>query len=928
MKVGSQLPTLSTAALLGSVDYSSEGATILDLSTVPWTLSSPQYKNISVPGTVPSHVHLDLFREAVIPDPYFGLNEFGLRWVTYANWTYTASLKKSKHDTGTSSWLLFNGLDTFASIELCGQHVASTNNQFRQYYFDVSTILSSCPSVPILSINFGSAVNITAAIASEPGQEIWPPGVEQLYEFPNRQFMRKEQSDFGWDWGPAFAPAGIWQPAFLIQMPSSSIQVRNTLLDIYREGQVNNLPPDQSAPWIVNASLDVLGTIPGTATMKLEVLDMGNSTIASGLLGNVQISSSTITGSFNIDGEACQLWWPKGLGSQTLYYFKISVVDQGQTIALVTKRSGFRTIVLNMEPISDVQLAQGVAPGNNWHFEINGHEFFAKGSNFIPPDAFWPRVTEAKMLQLLQSVVEGNQNMLRVWSSGAYSPDFMYDMADEMGILLWSEFEFGCSLYPVDADFLENVRDEAIYNVRRVNHHPSLALWAGGNELENIEIPMAEAEDPGNDKWRQEYEQLFLGVLLPAVYSNSRSISYIPSSTTNGYMTLNFSLPTPMIQRYNNKTPGSIYGDTDHYNYDPKAAFNLSTYPLGRFANEFGFHSMPSLQSWEQAIVPEDMHFNSTTVVLRNRHYPPGDFNTSNFHNATIGMIEMTLPVELYYPIPYRTDSVANFSAWCHATQIFQADFYRSQIAYYRRGSGFPERQLGSLYWQLEDQWQAPTWAGIEYDGRWKVLHYISKDIYQPVIISSYWNYTTGDLTAYVTSDLWDEVEGTATLAWYSYDGILLAPATDVPFVVGALNTTKVLQTSTDITPYDLKASILKLNITATGTSPNTNTLKIFKHEHIFHDLYLGEANIQDPGLRLSYNETTGNFTVQATTAVAAWVWLDIPAGTLANFAENGFWLLPSDGPREIGVTVKNDPSGGKWIEGVTVESLWNNTLP
>lgn len=629
--------------------------------------------------------------------------------------TISIHLLTSFRDTsnGTSTWLLFNGLDTFTSISFCGQHVASTNNQFRQYYFDVSSLMSSCSSTPTLSINFGSAVNISADIANEPGQETWPYGVEQIYEFLNRQFIRKEQSDFGWDWGPAFAPAGVWKPAYVIQSPSSGIYVRNTLLDIYRQGQLNNLPPDQSAPWIVNASLDVLGTVPSSATLNIEIMDMSNTTVASGSLENITVSGSTITGSIAVDGETCQLWWPNGLGPQNLYYFNISVIDQAQTLASVTKRSGFRTIVLNMEPISSAQLAQGIAPGNNWHFEINGHEFYAKGSNFIPPDAFWPRVTDTKMKQLFQSVVDGNQNMLRVWASGAYSPDFIYDIADEMGVLLWSEFEFGDALYPVDAEFLANVKEEADYQVRRVNYHPSLALWAGGNELENLELELAAEYDPGNDRWRQEYEQLFLNVLLPAVYGNTKSISYIPSSTTNGYLTLNFSLPIPMIERYNNLTSGSIYGDTDHYDYDSSVAFNLSSYPVGRFANEFGFHSMPSLQTWQQALDPGDLYFNSSTIVLRNHHYPAGGTNTSNFYNSSLGMGEMTIAAERYYPVPNHADSVANFSAWCQTTQIFQADFYRSQITYYRRGSRMPERQLGSLYWQLEDIWQAPTWAGI-----------------------------------------------------------------------------------------------------------------------------------------------------------------------------------------------------------------------
>lgn len=474
-------------------------------------------------------------------------------------------------------------------------------------------------------------------------------------------------------------------------------------------------------------------------------------------------------------------------------------------------------------------------------------------------------------------------------------------------------------------EFLANVREETEYNVRRVNHHPSLALWAGGNELENLELVLAEQADPGNDRWREEYEELFLGVMLPAVYGNTRSISYIPSSTSNGYLVLNHSSPTPMIQRYNNKTARSIYEDTGRYDYDPTVAFNLSSYPVGRFANELGFHSMPSLQTWQQALVPEDLYFNSSTIQLRNHHYLPGGTNTSNLYNTTLGMAEMALDSERYYPVPHTSDPIANFSAWWLTTQIFQADFYRSQITYYRRGSGLPERQLGSLYWQLEDIWQAPTWAGIEYDGRWKVLHYIAKDIYQPVIIASYWNYTTGDLTACVTSDLWTKAQGVATLRWYGYNGSALAAPTDVPFTVDPLNTTQVLQANTNDMPYDLNHVVLKMNITATGTMSNTNESKVFKHEYFFHALDLNKVNLVDPGQELAYNEGTGNFTVQATKGVAAWAWLDIPAGTLANFEENGSWLVPSDGAREIGVTVKNDRSGGEWVENVTVRSLWDN---
>lgn len=187
-------------------------------------------------------------------------------------------------------------------------------------------------------------------------------------------------------------------------------------------------------------------------------------------------------------------------------------------------------------------------------------------ADFIPPDPFWPTVTETRIRQLFESVVDGNQNMLRVWASGAYSPDFMYDLADEMGILLWSEFEFGDALYPVDQAFIDNVKDEINYQSRRVNHHPSLAFWAGGNELENLELYLVNQSAPDQlERYGAEYEYLFLDTIVPILFGNSRSISYSPSSTSNGWLSLNFSNPQPITERYDELLPGHIYGDTGSF---------------------------------------------------------------------------------------------------------------------------------------------------------------------------------------------------------------------------------------------------------------------------------------------------------------------------------------------------------------------------
>ncbi|PLB39600.1 beta-mannosidase mndA [Aspergillus candidus] len=925
-----RLSSGATQAILASTLPAGLGQQVTDLSDQLWTVGSPAL-NRTVPGHLPSHVHLDLLKAGVI-GIYNGLNDFHLRWIADANWTYTSDPIKGLKNDHAATWLVFDGLDTFATISFCGQPIASTDNQFRQYHFDVSTVLKRCKDDPVLSINFGSAPRIVDAMAEDPSLEKWPDGVQMTYEYPNRWWMRKEQSDFGWDWGPAFAPAGPWKPARIVQLDKpESIYVLNTDLDIYRKGQINYLPPDQAQPWVVNASIDFVGTLPKNPSMAIEIQDCkSGSVLTTHNLHNVVISGGSLTGVTVLDKVQPKLWWPSGLGEQNLYHITITVSGgQEEPVAHVTRRTGFRTIFLNQRNITDAQLAQGVAPGANWHFEVNGREFYAKGSNIIPPDCFWPRVTEEKMARLFDAVVVGNQNMLRVWSSGAYLHDFIYDLADERGILLWSEFQFSDALYPVHDAFLENVAAEVVYNVRRVNHHPSLALWAGGNEIESLMLPIVHGVDPkGYAKYVGEYEKLFISLILPLVYQNTRSISYSPSSTTEGYLNIDLSAPVPMTERYDNKTAGSYYGDTDHYDYDTSVSFNYHTYPIGRFANEFGFHSMPSVQTWQQAVAPEDLHFNSSVVVLRNHHYVVGSLDTDNYANSSRGMGEMTMGVERYYPIPSNPDPIANFSAWCHATQIFQAEMYKSQIQFYRRGSGMPERQLGSLYWQLEDIWQAPSWAGIEYGGRWKVLHYVARDIYQPVIVSPFWNYTTGDLSVYVTSDLWETATGTVNLNWLDLSGRRLASNAGTPssvsFTAGALNTTKIYSTNVkDLSLSDRKNSILLLSLNGKGQLPNSKGVVSLDHSNHFTPVFPKDLTLVDPKVKVTFDAKTKTFTVEAQSGISLYTWLTHPESVVGYFEENAFVLIPGQ-KKTVGFVVQEDGTGGEWTQEVTVQSLWD----
>ncbi|KAL3430301.1 glycoside hydrolase superfamily [Aspergillus tetrazonus] len=918
---------IATQAVLASNITTGSGRHV-SLSDVKWTLSSSAL-NSTVPASLPSQAHLDLLNAGVIDDPYYGLNEIDLQWIAQANWTYTSDPIPDLLEEYDSTWLVFEGLDTFATVTFCGHNIASTNNQFRQYAFDVSSALKECTGGPVVRIDFASAPHTVDAIAADPKTPVWP--VQLTAQLPNRWLMRKQQSDFGWDWGPAFAPCGPWKPAYVVQLEKTApIHVLNTDLDIYRQGNINHLPPDQSQPWVVNASIDFIGHLPTEPRLFIEIKELeSGDVLTSQISDSITVTGTSITGVTTLKDASPRLWWPSGLGAQNLYNVTITVCNKTEEVVHITKRTGFRTIFLDQRNITATQLSQGIVPGANWHFEVNGKEFYAKGSNFIPPDTFWPRVTKEKMTRLLDAVVAGNQNMLRIWSSGAYLPDFIYDLADERGILLWSEFQFSDSMYPVDEDFLDNVAQEVVYNVRRVNHHPSLALWAGGNEIESLMLPLTREADADNyPKYLAEYEKLYISLILPLVYENTRSISYSPSSTTEGYLSVNLSASVPMNERYENDEPGAYYGDTDYYNYDTTVSFDYSIYPVGRFANEFGFHSMPSLQTWQQVVDPEDLYFNSTTVVVHNRHYTSEGYGRTK--NSSRGMAEMTLGVERYYPIPDNPDSVANFSAWCLATQLFQADFYKSQIQFYRRGSGMPERQLGSLYWQLEDIWQGPTWAGIEYDGRWKVLHYVARDVYQPIIVSPFWNYTTGDLEIYVTADLWESAAGTVTLKWLNLSGEQIAnnagTPTEIPFTVGAINTTKIYSTNIhDLNLPDTRDSILTLSLSSQANLPNAAVKTSLTHENYFTPSFPKDLELVDPGLELSYDAQSGIFTVEAKSGVSLYTWLDYPAGLVGYFTENAFLLVPGQ-KKKVQFVVQDGPEDWdwEWQSEVTVRSLWD----
>ncbi|KAI0701284.1 glycoside hydrolase [Cerioporus squamosus] len=910
-------------------------ADVLSLSDLSWTLKN-QNGSIVIPAKVPSQAHLNLLEAGIITEPLLGINDFTQRWIVNDNWTYTADLTplSSNLINGTTALLVFYGIDTVANITVAGHPVDWVNNQFRQYVYDVTDlILTPFSNDTNLTVALESAWYYGVNVTARPDAEISPTGD---FEYPGvRQWIRKTQSDFGWDWGPAFVPSGIFKPAYLVTLTSKTDANVTTPAShplLASTGSIAKV----GRHWVVNVTLAVRSVAASDApTLTVDIPELN---VTSGPLALSPIPASTntstfVTANFTVSDGVPELWFPANLGTPRLYNFTVTLsLDGNSTAASFTTRSGFRTIELIQTPYSQEEIdARGITPGDQWHFEVNGKAFYTLGTNIIPFDPFYARMTSAQVRWVLESAVASGQNMLRVWGGGIYQPsdeltggyDF-YSVCDELGIFAWSELIFSDALYPINDFLLESVEPEVRQNIRRVNRHPSNAQWAGGNEIEGIVIGVNQSL-PNGTHYLDEYQTLFGEFLHDIVLEEESSVAYTDCSTTSGVLSLD-----PYEIRYNNKTPGFIYGNSERYNYDPSVAFDYSTYPVSRFVNEFGFHSMPSFYSWEEVLLnPEDFAFNSTVVSSRDHHPPAGNLSFPN-PNANQGQGQMTVAVELFLSTPNTTDTNQTFAQWCWSTQIFQSLNMVSEIAWYRRGAGLGENNLGALVWQLNDIWQGVSWSAIEYSGRWKVLQYGMTSIFSPVVIYPFYYANNETLEVLVTSDRWETVEGTAQLTWYDWSGTELNSST-VPFAVPTLNNSLVYQATglNSILPTGQNAAdvFLLLNLTAQVDS------RTVTQEQYFTPTTLAEANLVDPAIQVTAGDDL-TFTLSAQGGVAPFAWLDHPAGTVGFFQDkatgrpsNGFYLIPGMDRTvrfvfNLALSKVANPDPADFV----VRSVWNNT--
>jgi beta-mannosidase len=618
--------------------------------------SSEGWFAASVPGTI----HQDLLATAQIPDPFLGLNETQVQWVGERDWLYRCEFVLPPDFKNEETIALCSaGLDTFATVWLNGQQVLVSDNMFVSHRVPVPALLR--PGLNSLQILFESALRRGQEREAQYGRlPLWNGDSSRLY-------VRKAQYHYGWDWGPTLLTAGIWRPLWL---------------EAYSARIADVHCPAEVAPDLASAHLPISITLDGSAHTHLSVhitlYAPSGETVTQVTLPATD--STTIERILTIDAPL--LWWPRGYGEQALYRLVITLQNDGEILDSSEQRIGLRRLQLIQQPLAD-------GSGTTFLFEINNTPIFCGGANWIPVDLFVPRVSRDRYRAWLQLAADANMVMLRVWGGGIYEEDVFYDLCDELGLLVWQDFMFACGLYPAHGEFRESVRSEAEDAVRRLRHHPCIALWSGNNE----DYAVASSQGVYNATFNGDFTQTAFPAraiyeqILPQICATlDPTRTYWPGSPYSGGANGNSNDPHVGDQHV---------WDVWHGNMVP-----YQSYPqlAGTFVSEFGMASFPDLATIVSFTEPDERYPQSRTMDLHNK--------------AAGGPERIASYLVRNIRVPEQLDE------YIYATQFIQAEAMTSAFRGWRRrwrGQGYQERYTaGALVWQLNDCWPVTSWAIVD----------------------------------------------------------------------------------------------------------------------------------------------------------------------------------------------------------------------
>jgi beta-mannosidase len=381
-----------------------------------------------LPAQVPGSVVDDLWQAGVVPDPYAGLNTRAIEWASDRHWVYRHAFTLDPPEPGERAWLCLDGVDHSGIVFLDGRELGRVDGMFVASRFDVTELLT------------GSRDHLLVVVV-EPA-----PVSEPQVGFTSKVRVHKARMTYGWDFCPRLVHQGIWQSVYV--EVTGPARITDVAVDV----------SDDAGLMTVDVGLDAVGSI------ELTLTDADGVVVAS---GNRELLVPDP-----------RRWWPNGYGQPYLYHLTVVARVDGEV-------SDRREVDIGLRTLHFHRVAEDAAP---YEIEINGRRIFAKGWNWVPLDLSYGVPRHSRLTHLLDLAVDAGVNLLRVWGGGLIETPEFYAECDRRGLLVWQEFSqssSGIESTPsADTGFVAMMRREAEQIVPRLRHHPSLAIWGGGNELQ------------------------------------------------------------------------------------------------------------------------------------------------------------------------------------------------------------------------------------------------------------------------------------------------------------------------------------------------------------------------------------------------------------------------------------------------------------
>lgn len=820
---------------------------VIDLSG-RWVLSGGPVGG--VPVEVPGDVHSALLEAGLIGDPYYAYGELDNLWVGRRDWrisrTFTLDRDFLSHE---AVWLRAEDVDTFCEISVNGHPVGETTNRFRRWEWDVKPYLQEGEN-HIVGV-FRSAEKRSEEL--KKGYD-YPLPMSDLGLVPNINLIRKPACHGGWDWGPCQMVTGFAGPVQLIAADRARIDYVLCDQDFSRKGRVG-----------VRVKVEVTSPKGGSAPMTVRFAGQTRRGTV-----RLQPGKNTLTADFTLKNP--QLWWPAGMGEQTLYPLDVTVGE-----SRLSKKIGLR----KLELISEDDTIYG-RPGKKMVFRVNGRNLFAKGADWVPCELFESRQTRARYEDILTSARDANMNMLRLWGGGQFEHEVFYDLCDSLGLLLWHDYMFSCAIYPADSRFLDEVEAELNHQVRRLRDHASIALWCGDNECVGA-LAWFEPTRANRPFYVEHLDTLVrLRGRVTAEVDPSRV--YWPSSPCAG--------------------PGDY--ETDNWKEDTKGDMHLwsiskFSQPLEnyygvrpRFCSEYGHSSFPRY----------DLVAKYSSPGQANPWSPEFNHRTKEVTDGRRGNQIILDRLALHFHFPARMEDVFYLS------QVEQAMGLETATQWWRT---LEPGCMGTIFWQLNDIWPGTSWSSIEYDGKWKMSNYHARRFFAPELICAVPG-EDGRLEVRIVNDTDARKDYQATVRLWSFDGNILSEKR-LDVALGPDSTGKAADFALDEfgSAEQRRGRFLELSLVRDGKEVAYNTWRFDE----WKACPLEQTSVlATPALR------DGRWTVTLTTEKPAfYVWLavgDIPG----EFSDNSLTLYPGR-PVEVSFTPKNGFSDyEKFVSSLTVRHL------